>query len=197
VNYLAHCFLSGENDEVLFGNFVADGLKRSTTLDFSRMMKKGIELHRFIDQYTDSHLLVKQSIGILREHQGKFSPVVVDMVFDHFLARNWALYSAISLEQYTLETYARLEAFIPHMPPNVLRMFEHMQRHNWLLSYKEEVGMLQAFSGLSRRTRFPSSMQTAWDGIQMHYQSLNALFLDFFPELQQASAQHLQQITLD
>ena len=197
MNYLAHCFLSGENNEILFGNFVADGLKRSKTTDFSNLIMKGIDLHRFIDHFTDSHTLVKECVAILRSHQGKFSPVVVDMVFDHFLANHWHLYSLERLESYTQETYARLSGFLPLMPPNVVRMFDHMQRHNWLLSYKEESGMLQAFSGLSRRTRFPSSMHLAWDEIQLHYSPLEACFLAFFPELQKATTEYLWELISD
>jgi len=197
VNYLAHCFLSGQNDDILFGNFVADGLKRTKTTLFTPMMLKGIELHRFIDHFTDTHPLVKQSVRILREDQGKFSPVVIDMVFDHFLAMNWHLYSHESLEVYSKKTYKRLDAYLPFMPPNVLRMFDHMKEHNWFISYKEEKGMRQALTGLSKRTRFPSAMDTAWKEIKMHYDELNAHFLAFFPELQWACSSLLTEIISD
>ena len=55
MNYLAHLVLSGKNEEVLFGNFIADAVKGKSYLTWSKNIQKGILLHRFIDHYTDTN----------------------------------------------------------------------------------------------------------------------------------------------
>ncbi|MCF6183790.1 MAG: ACP phosphodiesterase [Bacteroidales bacterium] len=100
MNFLAHIFLSGDNEAVKFGNFTGDWVKGKSYNNFPREIQKGILLHRKIDSYTDSHNTVKKSILKIRPAYGKYSGVVTDILYDHFLAQNWQIYSESSLKDY-------------------------------------------------------------------------------------------------
>ncbi len=82
--FLAHAFLSGDDPEVLFGNFVADSIKGKMIEKYTGAMLNGVHLHRAIDAYTDNHPIVKQSVKRLQPEFRRFSPVIVDMYYDHF-----------------------------------------------------------------------------------------------------------------
>src|SRR5690349_12341831 len=99
MNFLAHIFLSGDDPEIMVGNFIGDFVKGRNLDDrFSSGIVKGIELHRAIDEYTDSHPVVAQSKNRLRPKYRHYAPVIVDVFYDHFLAKNWKNYHPTSLE---------------------------------------------------------------------------------------------------
>ena len=72
MNLLAHIFLSGDADQLLIGNFIADFIKGNRFEHLEPEMIRGIYLHRFIDSYTDRHPLVKQSARRLQPKFGKY-----------------------------------------------------------------------------------------------------------------------------
>lgn len=93
MNYLAHIYLSGEDDQLKIGNFIADSVKGRKFIGFPHQVKNGIILHRAIDTYTDSHPVVKKSVHRLFPVYSHYSAVIVDILYDHFLAANWHEYS--------------------------------------------------------------------------------------------------------
>ena len=92
MNFLAHAHLSGKNNDVLLGNFVADAIKGNKLLKYRKEIQYGILLHRQIDSFTDKHELFMQSIDRVRKDFGKYSGIVIDIFYDHFLALNWKEY---------------------------------------------------------------------------------------------------------
>ena len=92
MNFLAHIYLSGEDEGITIGNFIADGIKGKKYLSYPASIQKGILLHRGIDSFTDSHPTVRQSTARLHENYGHYSGVIVDILYDHFLAKNWEEY---------------------------------------------------------------------------------------------------------
>src|SRR5277367_1527199 len=101
MNFLAHLYLSGDNPKIKTGNFIGDFVKGKNLADrFEKDIAKGIVLHREIDWFTDRHPVVKQSKDRLREKYRHYSGVIVDVFYDHFLARNWINYSSKSLSDF-------------------------------------------------------------------------------------------------
>ena len=109
MNFLAHIYLSGDNDLVTIGNFIADGVKGNDYKKFPEELQTGILLHRAIDTYTDAHDTVKQSTRRLHQRYSHYSGVIVDILYDHFLAKNWDNYSNIPLAIYAERFYDSLE----------------------------------------------------------------------------------------
>ena len=89
MNHLAHFFLSGNDEDLAIGNFVADFITNRELPNYTEGVKRGIFLHRAIDAFTDSHLVVKQSTKRLHPFHHKYSPVIVDVYYDFLLAKNW------------------------------------------------------------------------------------------------------------
>ena len=79
---------------------MADGIRGNNYLNFSEDIKKGILLHRYIDTFTDAHPIYRQSKRRLHEKYGHYSGVIMDIVYDHFLAKNWASYSDSKQEDF-------------------------------------------------------------------------------------------------
>lgn len=181
MNYLAHLFLSGSDRNLLIGNFIADAVKGNKLLLYPKEIQKGIRLHRFIDDFTDKHAIVRQTTARLRSNFGKFSPVVADIYYDHFLAANWNEYHPQPLVNYTAEVYEILEQHTDLFPREVNIMLPYMIRYNWLLNYANPEGVDRALQGLSRRTVEGSGMEHGARELLHNYEAYKADFLAFFP----------------
>lgn len=184
MNYLAHLFLAGTDSESILGNFIADHVKGNDILQYSESVRNGIAMHRAIDAYTDKHPIVKQSISRLRSDFHKYSGVIVDMYYDHFLSASWDDYSMMELQTFTKTRYDILNSFYPILPGRSARLLYYMEKQNWLASYSKLEGMQQAFNGMARRTTFESRMEFAVDSLKTGYFEFKHEFSEFFPQLQ-------------
>ena len=122
MNFLAHIYLSGNNKLVTIGNFIADGIKGKDYKNYPKEVQIGILLHRQIDSYTDSHETVRKSTKRLHEKYGHYSGVIVDILYDHFLAKNWTKYSDIPLSDYVEDFYVSLEEHFHLLPLRIKKM---------------------------------------------------------------------------
>lgn len=188
VNYLAHLYLSGNDTEVILGNFMADHLKGSERhQQRAEGIQKGIALHRHIDHYTDSHPIVAQSKGRVREAFGKYAPVIVDVFYDHFLAARWETYHPEPLDQFTQNAYHLLQKHAHHLPAGAQHMLPYMVKHDWLNGYAVIPGLQRVMEGMSRRSSFASGMENAPAFLEAHYHAFGNEFALFFPELRQST----------
>ncbi len=184
MNFLAHIYLSGQDPELKIGNFIADSVKGKKFLEYPKRISQGITLHRKIDSYTDSHEIVKQSISRLSPKYGRYSSVIVDILYDHFLAANWKDYSATPLEQYTLDFYDLLHDYYEILPQKIQNFLPYMIRDNWLLSYATISGIGSVLSGMNRRTKNRSKMNFAVIELEQYYTDFEKEFRSFFEELE-------------
>lgn len=197
MNFLAHAHLSGDNKDVLLGNFIADGVKGRQVEAYSVGIVKGIQLHRMIDQYTDQHPIVKESVQLVKEDMGRYSAVVVDIFYDHFLAANWSVYSDQDLVGFSMHVYRVMARNFFQLPTRFKRMLPFMVGQNWLASYASLPDLNRVFYGMNRRTGYRSAMEEAVPVLQKHYDALQQDFLSFYPLLQGYTAQKLAEITQD
>jgi len=109
MNFLAHIYLSGDNKDITIGNFIADGIRGNDYKKLPKDIQTGILLHRRIDTFTDAHKIVRQSTKRLHKNYSHYSGVIVDILYDHFLAKNWKKYSDIPLATYVDDFYSLLE----------------------------------------------------------------------------------------
>ena len=186
MNFLAHVHLSGDDEKVMVGNFIADFVKGKQALaSFEGAIKTGIELHRTIDYFTDNHPVVGQSKNRLRPKYRHYAGVIVDVFYDHFLASHWDQFSPVPLAEFVSQTYDTLESFRDVMPAEVNEMLPYMIRGNWLVNYGKTEGIARALTGMSRRTPFESKMDEAVQDLIRHREEFKSEFELFFPELQE------------
>ena len=189
MNYLAHLLLSGDEPEVLVGNFMADGVKGRSYLQLPEGYRRGVELHRFIDTFTDQHPLIRDQLKILRPETGKWAGVVADVMNDHFLASSFHAYSSIPLEEFSIRCYTTLQEHRTVLPERIRFMLGYMQRDNWLLGYAQPEGLARALGGLSRRAAQPNTLHLGAAAVEHNKGALKKLFEEFYPLLEAACAE--------
>lgn len=182
MNYLAHAFLSGNDRDVLVGNFLADAAKGQTQ-HYTPGIRRGIKLHRIIDHFTDQHPIAQISRVRLQPKYHKYAGVIVDMFYDHFLARSWGEYSSITLEAFAVYTYEEVLKSFAILPIKLQRMLPYMIAYNWLVSYSDTEKLRRFFTGLSKRTKFYSGMEHCVDDLEKDYLLYQKEFVLFFPDL--------------
>lgn len=167
----------------MIGNFIADSVKGKEILAYSKGIQEGIQFHRFIDHYTDTHPVISDGKKILSPYFGKYNSVVMDIYMDHFLAKDWQRYSNVPLVAYSDTVYKTLTKHKDILPDRIQEMLPYMIRQDWLSNYAYFHGMEQVFKGMSRRASFVSHMEEATDILKQHYSSMQNCFDQFFPDL--------------
>lgn len=183
MNFLAHAYLSFDDPKVLIGNFIGDFVRGPIEIIYEKDIAIGIVLHRDIDKFTDHHPVVKEAQKLLKPQFGSYGSVITDMYFDYFLAKYWNSYSPLPLTEFAQNTYSLLEKYQEILPEKFLKVFQQMKQFNWLYSYSEINGIRSALTGLSKRTRFDSKMETAHVFLDENHEILRKHFEDFFEDL--------------
>lgn len=183
MNFLAHIYLSGDDDFVKIGNFMADSIRGSQYLDYPNSLQKCILLHRHIDSFTDAHPIYRKSKHRLHEKYGHYSGVIMDIAYDHFLAKNWSKYSYEKLEDYAADFYQLMQDNYEILTERTKGMLPYMIGRNWLVSYATIAGLEMILFQMDYRTKHRAHMQEAIVEIQDFYTEFESEFFQFFEEL--------------
>ena len=191
MNFLAHIYLSGDSDLIKIGNFMADGVRGNKFLELDSEIQKGIVLHRTIDTFTDAHPVFRQSTKRLHANYHHFSGVIVDVFYDHFLAKNWHLYSYEKLENYVANFYESLDIHDDLLTEKAQMMKPYMIQQNWLLSYQTIEGIEKILSQMDNRIKRESNLQFSVQELRLFYSEFEEEFTIFFNDLQAHSSEKL------
>lgn len=183
MNYLAHLFLSRRDEETLIGGLLGDFVKGRASECFSPAVQRGIALHRQIDRYTDSHPIVRASCALISQQRRRFAGVLIDLFYDHFLARHWWRYSEVPLPEFTHAVYKLIVRRQHDFPERLQRVVPRMVGNDWLGRYGELGGVAAAVDGVSRRLCRPNAMLGGAQELEASYARLEQHFLEFFPRL--------------
>ena len=183
MNYLAHLFLSEGTPESLIGNLLGDFVKGSIENIYSKEIIKGIYLHRKIDSFTDSHPIFRSSKKLISINRRRFSGIMIDVFYDHFLAKNWSDYSSISLGDFTSYVYQVLQDNQSILPERLRAILPNMIGFDWLSSYQHISAINRAINGLSYRIKRKNNLFGGVEELFSNYQQLQVDFYHFFPEL--------------
>jgi len=183
MNFLAHIYLSGVSDEMRIGNFIGDWVKGKNFEKYPDKVKEGILLHRKIDNFTDHHPVPRFSAKRLQPKYDKYAGVVVDVIYDHFLAKFWSLYSHERLHSYVLHCY---RIFISHyglLPVKGKRILPYLVASNRLESYIKIEGIERSLHLMVGRTSLPAETDFAIEILRNNYDEFSQEFLHFFPQI--------------
>jgi acyl carrier protein phosphodiesterase len=183
LNYLAHIYLSGKEEEVKIGGFIADSIKGSKYNEYPEGMRFGILLHRKIDTYTDTHPAVMKSIQRFRHVYGRYSGVAVDMLYDHYLASDWKNYSDLDLKEFAGNFYTSLNKYKTFLPERFLQFMPIFIRKDRLSSYANLTAFEEVLQKMGEHTAMPAASDAAIDLIWSEYYNFKDDFLNFFPDL--------------
>lgn len=194
MNFLAHIHLSGENELIKIGNFMADGIRGKQFENFPAAVQKGILLHRAIDTFTDAHPVFRKSTKKLHSRYHHYAGVIVDLYYDHFLAKNWSVFSTEKLEDYSTRFYQSLLDNSEILTPKTQNLLPYMMEHNWLLSYQSVPGLERILSQMDHRTKNQSQMRFAGEELVAYYKDFEEEFSLFYNELQVFSKNKLNEL---
>jgi acyl carrier protein phosphodiesterase len=183
MNFLAHAYLSGDNDLVLVGNFMGDSVKGNQWNQYQEDLQKGILLHRSIDDFTDHHDVVREVVRLIRPTQGKFAAAAADIYFDHFLARHWDDYHNDALRIYSDHVLNTIEKHQHLLVGHSQHFFEYAKKTDRLYSYQFMEGIEEVFQGMSRRVKATNNFLEAKSDLENNYAFIEEQFKAFFPEL--------------
>lgn len=162
---------------------MADGIRGKHYEYLPAEVQKGIVLHRAIDTYTDAHPIFRQSTKRLHERYHHYAGVIVDIFYDHFLAKNWNNYSNEKLEDFVERFYQSLETHQEILTEKTLHMKPYMIEHNWLVNYQYTKGIERILTQMDRRTKDVSQMQFAIEELEKYYAEFETEFTSFFQDL--------------
>jgi acyl carrier protein phosphodiesterase len=187
MNWLAHVFLSEPDAECRLGNLLADRIKGKARRGLPAGVLRGMACHQAIDAFTDFHPLVHHSKRRIRDEYDRYAGILVDVFYDHVLAREWSRYADVPLEQFTAEVYDSLRAGAATLPEELRAALERMAAEDWLGSYRHVAGIEATLRRLSARIaarlRRPVALEDAVAELTAHYDGLAEDFAGFFPEL--------------
>lgn len=188
MNYLAHLHLGGPAPHQLLGSLYGDFVKGPLNGRWPQGIEAGIRLHRRIDLFTDTHPLVRDARALFPAARRRVSGILLDLFFDHCLARDWADYAEVPLPTFTGQVY-RVLADQAALPGALARIAPRMAEQDWLGSYREFDTLAAVVGGMSRRLSRPELLAGGFDELAERYQPLSDHFRRFYPELQRFAAQ--------
>ena len=186
MNFLAHFHLAENTDAsrvgALLGDFVR-GTPESLRAQFPDEVIDGIMLHRAVDQFTDSHASFLDAKKFLSPERRRFAGIIIDIFFDHFLARHWQEYSDGPLNLFISEVYRTLDRRTDWLTPELEALAPRMQAENWLGTYGAIDGLALTFRRVSSRRKFLSPLVGAEEDLTSHYHSFSKAFHIFYPQV--------------
>ncbi|GAC1379396.1 MAG: acyl carrier protein phosphodiesterase [Ginsengibacter sp.] len=186
MNYLAHAYLSFSNPDVLVGNMISDYVKGKKKFDYPKGIQRGMDIHRAIDTYTDSHIIVKEAKQYFQKPYRLYSGAFIDVVFDHFLATDKKEFpNDESLLLFSQTVYTTLAESLTLVPVPFQKMFPYMQKQNWLYNYQFDWGIQKSFEGLRHRAQYIPETESAYEILNSNYSALQNLYASFFPQLKE------------
>lgn len=197
MNYLAHFYLSFDQEALIVGNLLGDfargRLDHHRHAHYHSGIRKGILLHRQIDSFTDTHPVGQACRQALPSAFGKYKGVVMDMYFDYFLAKYFNAYHTQSLQDFTQNIYSVLTKYKPILPTDAAGLVDAMVKYDWLYHYQFLDGMNRSFGGMSRRFPFLKGIENAGEELQRNEATYEAYFRTFFPDLVSACKDFLSE----
>jgi acyl carrier protein phosphodiesterase len=183
LNYLAHIYLSGSNEEILVGNFIGDYVKGFELGRYSEVMRQGIMLHRHIDSFTDTNMIVKRSKMRLVERYRKYSGIIIDIFYDHFLLNSWHVYSNKPIDDYILNVHDILCQHLDVLPEGVRLFLPSFIKNNWIQKYSTVEGIEDILHRMSNHTTLPEETEFAIKVLREDYNEFAEEFKAFFPSI--------------
>ncbi len=194
MNFLAHLHLSGNNDHIKIGNFIADAVKGKTYQKFHTEIQKGILLHRKIDEFTDLHPITKEINTYFTGKYRKYSGIVTDIMYDYYLANDWELYSDIDYKDFVADTYDLLMLNFRILPLRIKKILPFFIGKNRLMSYRDIEGIRSVLSAMAKYTSLPSGADFTIDIMQKNNDFFRNRFQLFYQELMLFSEKELSNL---
>jgi acyl carrier protein phosphodiesterase len=193
MNFLAHAFLARDDADLMLGSLMGDFVKGPLDDRYGPAIKHGLILHRSVDTYTDAHALVARSRARIGPARRRYAGILVDLFYDHYLARNWNEYTNVPLDRFTESVYANLLARSGLLPERLQRIAPHMARTDWLGSYRDTAAVGEALDRIGTRLKRGNGLLGSLEDLVENYAGLEEDFRAFFPDAMQFAQRYWAQ----
>ncbi len=183
MNYLAHAYLSNNDEALLIGNFIADHVRGNELNSYDPSIREGIRLHRNIDSFTDHHPLFQKSKRLFYNGYERYSGVLVDIFFDHFLAKDFDAHSTMALDTFTKHVYEIYNKHLPILPKNSQRFLSYVLENNIYHAYSKEEGIERVLYHLSHRINHGTMLNGSMEHFRTGKEELQENFDSFIADL--------------
>ncbi len=183
MNFLAHQYLSMDIPAIKVGNLLGEFVRGKNYEQYPPIIQRGILLHRKIDDFTDNHDAVLKLVREMNPVFHKYSPVILDVLFDYCLAKNWWRFSDVSLQDFCHKTYDELDSFDYMLPKEINKFVVGMRDNNWLFNYENYNGIQNSLRNLKSRTSFENNIEDAVKYLYAREERIESLFFEFFPDI--------------
>ena len=183
MNFLAHLYLARHSDDAMLGALFGDFVGTAGLDRFRPEVQREILMHRRIDSYTDRHPEVLAAKALFPEGRRRYAGIVLDVYFDHLLARDWARYHPEPLDRFTAHFYAVLMAEA-ELPEDLRRILPGFVHNDWLGHYRDRERIDRALRGIATRlSRHGEKLVACLPLLREHEAIIDRRFEDFFPQL--------------
>lgn len=158
MNFLAHLLLSGRDPDWRAGGFLGDFVRGPLHSERPAAIEQGIALHRQVDAHSDRHVAVREATRLFPEPYRRWAPVALDVLFDHFLARDFQRWSCQPLQAFSSECYEQLDARRDHLTVPARRFLDRMTEVDLLTAYAQRGSVARALQHIAGRARRPNPL---------------------------------------
>ncbi|MEX1236763.1 MAG: ACP phosphodiesterase [Pseudomonadales bacterium] len=183
MNHLAHFKVSHPDPALIVGGFLGDFVKGRLNGAYPERIERGIRLHRAVDAFADQHRIIKRSVTRFAPGFRRYGPIMVDVIYDHFLAKRWQTFNDDALTEFCDVVFGALEEEAQLLPADARRMAEHMAASRSLENYGRDVFVNRSLTHIGTRLKRKNPLHLAFDQFKNHEAALYEDFTVFFPEL--------------
>lgn len=183
MNYLGHLYLSPDTPDFLVGSLLGDFVKGAAVNDYTGDTRRGIELHRKVDHFTDHHDVFRQSVARISQERRRYGGIMVDVFYDHFLAKHWLEFHPEPLADFAQRIYGILREREPELPETMRFVLPRLTSEDWFSSYRETSGIDSVMKRMSRRIKRENPLHAAIEELEQAYEGFEADFRQFLPEV--------------
>jgi acyl carrier protein phosphodiesterase len=184
MNYLAHAYLSFNEPEILMGNLISDFVKGNKKFQYTNIVQMGMQLHRGIDHFTDTHPITQQAKQLFRPAYRLYAGAFVDVTYDYFLANDKQYFANEGqLLHFTQQTYELMDSYTTFFPPSFANIYPYMKTQNWLYNYQFNWGIEKSYQGLVKRATYLTDASMAIEVFDQNKLLLQSYYQQFFPSL--------------
>ena len=170
MNFLAHLWLAGNDEGLRLGAMLGDFIRGGVDgLDLPEPVREGILLHRFTDQYVDRMPMVARMRKTFPTPFRRYSGIVLDLAFDHELARRWPEFCSQPLEEFDREVRGLLNRNETLLPDDLKHFMDYADLRGLFAAYRHEAEILHSLSGIGIRLSRPNPLhrvEEIWPDLQ-------------------------------
>ncbi|MDX8385402.1 MAG: ACP phosphodiesterase [Gallionella sp.] len=183
MNFLAHALLAGDKPALIVGGVIGDWIKGILPGTLPNDLAQGVALHRAIDNFAESNPAFRRSRTRCSAYRRRYAGVLVDIIYDHLLAKNWAEIHPQPLNEYCADVYSIIHDRLPDLPDSSHLGLKMMRREDWLTSYQDIDGIADVLARMSRRIKRTNPLA---EGEQEFLADVDGFTSDFYEWLEDA-----------